>query len=76
MTDHNCEHEGKRAFIKGIVDKFNYSLLYEDDKQTVLKLEGENNEYHVDVLNWIDVSSFWINQGDDEEVFRYFYKRK
>jgi hypothetical protein len=76
MKDHFCEHDGKKALIKGTIDNFTYSVIFKNDKQTVLKLKGEDKELHVEVINWIDSDGFWINQGDDEEVFRYFYRRR
>lgn len=75
VKDHLCEHKNKQAGIKGTFDDFSYSVLFENDKQSVLKLQNKTKDEHVEVVNWIDSSSFWLDDGDQGEINRHFYKK-
>lgn len=75
IKDHSCQHKKKKTIIKGVFDEFNYFTIFESSEQLILKLKNKNKEENVEVINWIGSSSFWLDDGDQEEFFRHFYKK-
>ena len=73
IKEHLCEHGNKKARIDGVNNNFKYSVLFENERQLVLKFKS--GEEHVQVLNWMAPKLFWFDESAEEEVFRYFYKK-
>lgn len=74
LKDHPCEYEGKKASIKGAFEDFSYSIIFKNEKQTVLLFKNKDDE-RIEVINWIGSSLFWLDAGDHDGASRYFYKK-
>ncbi len=70
-----CEHGENRGTVKDGTSVFAYSVLYDGEKQTALKLAAKLGD-EVRVINWQTVDSFWLDEDSDTDVMRYFFKRK
>ncbi len=76
---HYCKYEGKQTEIEGWVSSYDYRVLHEDKKASVLLLESDTGETAVQVLHWVGPDHFWMDQIYDEETgqeMRYFFARE
>lgn len=70
LNSHTCELRGKRSEIAGDSSTFKYAILFNNGEQTVVSLDGERAQ----TINWVTPGLFWIDEGSEDELVRYFYK--
>lgn len=75
INKHYCGGDKEINIVEGVFVEFNYESIFNDEGQTVLKLKSCCSVDKIKVLNWTGDGAFWVDDGDDEEVFRYFYKK-
>lgn len=74
IKGHECINNEKKSYIDAVYEKYKYKLVFESSKQTVIELSRHNNKRY-DIINWINDREFWLDQGDEESIVRYFYKK-
>lgn len=75
---HSCSHNGKAANIEGYESSYKYKILYDSGSQTVILNSNDEGVEYIDVINWIDNDTFWIDLPEEDfnlRRTRYFYRR-